>query len=148
MKSKAPEAQPTTAWFIKSRQRKRSEDTAIEFLKTVVGLTPKRRQDAIRRIRAAPRPLLAAKQIAAEVARRAAKVDTSQPDYSTVQELRAKIIRRDGVLDTPHALLLLRMDRNIATNDITLSVFDRLSEAAWGMPCVIPAKCRDVRFWG
>ena len=107
-------------------RRKRIEREAIQLLDGV-RLTPSRRKWAISRIREARRPTVEARRIVAQAARRAVELEVDDIGHSEVQELRARIIRRDGLLDIPPAMLLARMDRIIATFGMTKDAFAQLA---------------------
>ena len=131
----------------KSRSRRRTESAAIELL-FEVRLAPAQRRSAIDRIRRAPQPTAEAKRIVAhaarEAVRRALNGNDLRPgaevDHSDVQELRAKIIRRDGAIVEPYASLLRQLDGRIASDGVSRREFEEVASSLWAMPQALPKK--------
>ena len=67
-----------------------------------------------------------------------------QIDLADVQELRAKLARRDGGVWSPQSILLRRMDRRIAGEGMTRPEFDDLAAAVWRLPQVLPVGTRQA----
>jgi hypothetical protein len=137
-KSKGYKAKKLTAPAARSR-RKRTEREAIKLL-DAVHLSPSRRQWAITRIRNARQPNVEARRIVEHAEREMAailagrldpngEVEDTPIELADVQELRARIIRRDGMLDQPQAMLLARMDRQVATKSMTEDESTKLTTA-------------------
>jgi len=59
-------------------------------------------------------------------------------DHSDVQELRVKIIRRDGGIVEPHTSLLRRLDQRIATGAMNRGEFEEVASRMWAMRQVLP----------
>ena len=59
-------------------------------------------------------------------------------DFSDVQTIRAKLIRRHCGIWPPHTDLLARMDRLVALGDLDRDGFEALAEAALSMPSMMP----------
>ena len=61
-------------------------------------------------------------------------VHADEIDFSEVQQLRIRIVRRDLILDSPQATFLYRMERDIARTGMTSSEFRRRAEVLFGEP--------------
>jgi hypothetical protein len=123
--------------------RKRIEDAAITKMDEVLSKKFNGRAASIAKIRAAKRPSSEAKrQIQAHLINGIQTEGTTALDYSDVQELRVQIIRRDGILDTPHASVCSKMDKLIAEGAMTEAEFARMSGIVKSMPCAITKHLR------
>ena len=130
---------------LKSRQRRRTETAAIELL-SGVRLTSGERRSAIDRIRCARQPIAEAKRIVDQADRQAMRRAlqgndarlAAKVDQSDVQELRVKLIRRDGGIVEPHASLLRRLDARIAAGAMTRDEFEETAARVWAMPKALP----------
>ncbi len=113
----------------RSARRRRTEPEAIALLDGAKGLSGMVRRHAVVRVRDAKQPVAEARRIVDHLAREAAAgiVQGDAIDFSDVQELRVKIIRRDRILDQPQAMLLARMDRKIALEGMTKTEFGRFA---------------------
>lgn len=136
-------AKITTLGKTVSRQRKRTEQTAINML-SETSLSPARKRAAVVRIRNASQPLAEARRIVAQAQRDASAgvLEHDGIDFSDVQEIRVRLIRRHGILDRPHANLLCRMDRMIAEGNMSREAFATMAETALEMDTALPANCR------
>lgn len=124
----------------KSRMRLRSERSAVKYLDEHIVLPHKRRQKARGRIRSSLRPLVEAKKIIREF-----YLGTNEHhklDFSDVQELRVKLIRRDHTLCPEQVDWLNRLDRRIAKGDITQSDFRNEAAMLLEMPNSLPLQHR------
>ncbi len=131
----AYEAKSTT---LRSRGRKRTETAAIELL-SKVRLSPGERQSAMARIRRARQPGAEVRRIISQASRRAVEISCGDViDLADVQELRVKLIRRDGRIVEPHASLLHRLDARIAARNITRGEFEDVASQVWAMPQALP----------
>ncbi len=112
----------------KSPRRRRTERDAISLLDRLKGFDRRR---AVERVRSAKQPVAEAQRILARIARNevAGHVVDDVVGHADVQELRAKIIRRDYMLDQPQAQLLARMDRMIASDGMTKDEFAKFATA-------------------
>ncbi len=61
-----------------------------------------------------------------------------------VQELRAKLARRDGGVWSPQSLMLRRMDGRIVGEGMTRQEFDDMAAAVWRLPQVLPGGTREA----
>ncbi len=130
---------------LRSRQRRQSEKAALDHLRKHK-LRPGEWESAVRRIRRAPRPVTEAKRIIARAQRAAvdALFDHDDIDLSDVQELRAKYIRRHGLIDQPQGFLLARMDEQIVKSCMTKAEFAHFSAALFSeaMKPALPTRIR------
>lgn len=123
------------------RDRKRTVKAALEYFNSNLPGRFRGRAESIRKIKDAPRPLARAKQLV-EVHRTQDLGANPEIDFSDVQELRARLIRRDHVLDQPQVMLLSRMDRMIAEGGMDERTFKVLASEVLGMK---PALSKDIR---
>ena len=131
----AYEAKSTTH---KSRRRARTETAANELL-SEVRLSPGECRSAIARIRRSRQPTVEARRIIAQASRRAVEITHGDTiDLADVQELRVKLIRRDGGIVEPHASLLRRLDARIAAGAMTRGEFEEAASQVWAMPKALP----------
>ena len=121
---------------VRSPRRRRTERLAIALLDDAQRLSGAARDHAIGRIRLAKQPVAEAKRIVSHPARKAVTgiAQANAVDFSNVQELRVRIIRRDLILDSPQAMYLARMERDIATKGMTGSEFQRRAELLMSEP--------------
>ena len=125
----------------RERARKRSVDKAQDHFKRALPGRFKGRANALARIAKAKRPLREAKRLAAWFAAQRDNPDQhgdDTPDHSDVQELRTQLLRRDGVVDLPQAMILGRMDGMVARNAIDRNTFNRLATAVVKMRVAWP----------
>ena len=129
----------------RSRQRRQSEKAALDLLRKAQ-LRFGEWESAVRRIRRAPRPMTVAKRIIAhaQLAAIAEQFDHDEVDLSDVQALRAKYIRRHGLIDQPQRLLLARMDRQIAIEGMIKGEFAHFAATLFGesMKPALPERVR------
>lgn len=129
----------------KSRQRRRSERVALDHLDNMVGLPPARRLKARDRIRLARRPLVEARKITREVLAGAGPDrETALIDFSDVQELRVKLLRRDLVLCPEQESWLNRLDKRIAGGRISPAEFRSEAAEILAMPNSLPVQHRKA----
>ncbi len=121
----------------KSPQRKRTEKEAIACFDRMAHLPPAARRRAITEIRASKRPMLSAKRLAQ--ARIDIPTGKGRLDHSDVQEIICKLLRRDGLIDTPQASMIRRLDVLVAAGG-TRREFDRIAKIVLGMPQAMPKK--------
>ena len=154
IKSKGYKAKKLTSPAARSR-RNRTEREAIKQL-DAVHLSPSRRQWAITRIRNARQPTVEARRFVERAEREMTailagrldpngEVEDTPIELADVQELRARIIRREGMLDQPQASLLARMDLQVATKSMTEDEFTKLTTALFG-EAMRPALPLSVRW--
>jgi hypothetical protein len=130
----------------RSRQRRRTERSAIQYLDDHTQNFAWQRPKAIARIRLARQPIAEAKRIVDQADRRAVRRalqgndarPSAKVDLTDVQELRVKLIRRDGAIVEPHASLLRRLDARIATGAMTRGEFEDAVSRIWAMPKALP----------
>lgn len=125
-------------------RRKRTVKAALDYFESEMPGRFKGRAAAIERIRKHKRPLQEAKRSIAWLRTRDLDDTADELDFSDVQLVRARIIRRDGILDRPQAMLLARMDRAIAIGAITRRAFAALASAAIGMKPALSASHRKA----
>ena len=130
------EAKSTTPRPAVSRQRKRTEKQALELLKDA-GILAGRRRTLAARIRAARQPVAEARRIV-EAAQRDAVPIGEGLDFSDVQEIRAKLIRRDGGLWPPQSDMLARLDWLIASGELDRDGFEQMAGVVLAMPQALP----------
>lgn len=132
LNSTSSKRQVTTS---RSRQRRRSENAAIAHLRKSTRIAERERRNAEARIRDTKRPMVKAKRIVEQFQRRAAGVDLDgRPDLSDVQELRVKLIRRDGLVDTQG--LLHRLEVMVAKG-CTKADFENQAGIIWELAGVV-----------
>ncbi len=122
---------------LKSRQRRRTEKAAIKFLDTSLKLPPVARRKAKAEICAAGSPKAAAKRIISS--RIDIPAGKGRLDHSDVQEIICTLLRRDGLIDTPQASLIRRLDVVVASGG-TRREFDCIAKIVLGMPQAMPKK--------
>ena len=133
---------------LKSRRRRRTEKEAADLLDRETSLSPTRRRHALARIRKSRQPVAETRRIIAQAGRDLiAGVGGDEIDFSDVQELRVRLILRDGGIWAPQASLLHRMDRLIATESMTRDQFEQFAATAWRMPQVLPKTKMRAATW-
>lgn len=129
-----------------AKRRENAEDRAIAHFKKYLPGTFKGRRDAIQRIRSAKLPLREAKRLVVHFHKKGIgdpnAHDEGAVDFSDVQELRVKIQRKYNMVDQPQSLLLHRMDKLIAADQLTREEYNRLATMAIKMPCAVPTAHR------
>ncbi len=126
----------------KSRQRKRSEKLAYDYVDSSVRMPVGARQRARKLIRQSLRPKVEAKRIVQQFQKRAAYVDIDgRPDLSDVAEHRVRLIRRDGIDDTQG--LVPHLERLVAEG-CTKAKFEKLAGIILALPPALPKKVRDA----
>ena len=141
MKSTTYETKSTS---LRSPRRRRTEKAAIELLDKEVRLSRKERNSALARIRRARQPIPEVRRIIIHSRRRAVSGDIrnshDEIDFSDVQELRVKLIRRDGGIWDPQAVMLHRMDVDIGTEGMSRDQFQEQAGLALGMRQALPPR--------
>ena len=137
MNSMTYEAKSTTH---KSRQRRRTEKDAVALLDGLIRLPPYERRSALKRIRTSRQPGVEARRIANHAKRRAVIIGHDEIDLADVQELRVKLLRRDGGIWEPQASLLHQMDASIASGEMDQEVFEESAAVVLGMAQALPKK--------
>jgi len=122
---------------LKSRQRRRTEKAAIKFLDTSLKLPPVARRKAKAEICAAGSPKAAAKRIISS--RIDIPAGKGRLDHSDVQEVICKLLRRDGIIDTPHVGLIRRLDIMVIDGCRRVE-FDRLAKVILSLPHAMPKR--------
>ena len=125
-----------------SPRRRRTIREAVELLDEA-RLTHAKRLSALARIRHARQPKAEARRIVK--ARRRNVVPESANDdldLSHVQELWAKLVRRDGGVWQPQSMLLARIERGIAGGTMGREEFERLAGVLLSMPQMLPKSFR------
>lgn len=87
-----------------------------------VQLPPLRRVKLVKRIRGARQPLREARQVVSEIV---VGRSSTKHDFSDVQQLRVRLLRRDFWLDEYQGRKLRELDRRVARNDISEPEFER-----------------------
>jgi hypothetical protein len=125
-------------------QRRRYEKTALSYFDSNMPGRFKGRSWARERIRRDPRPLKEAKRLVDWFRKQGLEIDSHEGaiDFSAVQELRVKIIRKHGFLDTTHNMLFQRMERLIAKDEISQDTFETMAAAALAMKPALPTGFR------
>ncbi len=128
----------------RSRQRKRTEKAAVDLLDREVRLSRIGRESAISRLRRAKQPTVEAKRIIAQAKRRAVAGQARNAHdgigHADVQELRVRLIRRDGGIWEPQASLLREIDVRLATRGMTPKEFHERAALVWAMPRALPRR--------
>ena len=120
-----------------SRQRKRTERIAIEYLDRNLSLPPGKRRKELVKIRAAKQPKRAAINIIKRHNADGLSVNSETVDLSSAQELIVKLIRRDGGIYEPQASLVRRLELDII-GGISRDEFTKAAAVIIGMPQVLP----------
>lgn len=131
----------TAADWRRERARKRTVRAALDLFNAALPGTFKGRAWAHGKITAAKAPGREARRLVEWFRRQdvtGSEPDADHIDHSDVQELRVKILRRDGVLDQPQAMALARLDKMIAGGSLDRATFNRLASIALAMPCAWP----------
>ena len=119
-------------------QRRRYEKTALSYFDSNMPGRFKGRSWARERIRRDPRPLKEAKRLVDWFRKQDLALESDDIDFSDVQELRARILRKHGCLDTTHDMILRRMDRLIAKDEMSQDRFETMAAAALAMKPALP----------
>ena len=123
----------------RSRQRRRTEKAAIKLLDKQIRLKALRRKNAIKQIRDAKQPLTKAKQLIRHYSRSTLyKENTGSIDLSNVQELRAKLIRRDGGIWPPQSDFLYKLEIRVIEGGITEKEFQETAAEILNVPQFLP----------
>ncbi|WP_442577704.1 hypothetical protein ACSBOB_19270 [Mesorhizobium sp. ASY16-5R] len=122
-----------------SRQRQRTEAEAVKLLDRSTDLPPLRRVKLVKRIRGARQPLREAKRVISEIL--IGSVD-DRIDFSDVQELRVKLLRRDISLDPSQVEKLRELDR-MAAKGCSKADFERVATALLLYVSALPKSCRE-----
>ena len=118
---------------MKTPRRRRTESAAVKYLNENVTLPRSVRSGALREIRAAKQPMTVARRFVRDYSLTA----TGSVDFSDVQELKVKILRKHGVVDTAFQMGLNRLDRMILAG-CDRREFNRVASIILNMPCVLP----------
>jgi hypothetical protein len=116
-------------------RRRRTERTARRIIEEAP-YPGRRRPEAYRRIRNAKQPVKEANRIISHYMTNRHElelVDGPENDLSDVQELRAKLIRRDYGIWSPHTDYLHRMEKDILSGNMDLVEFRRRSSVVLEM---------------
>jgi len=119
-------------------QRRRYEKTALSYFDSNMPGRFKGRSWARERIRRDPRPLKEAKRLVDWFRKQGLEIDSHDIDFSAVQELRVRILRKHGFLDTIHGMLFQRMERLIAKDEMSQDRFETMAAAALAMKPALP----------
>ncbi|MEL0108352.1 MAG: hypothetical protein VW802_15590 [Rhodospirillaceae bacterium] len=126
----------------RSRQRRRTEKAAITLLDKQIRLRALRRASAIKQIRNAKKPLTKAKQLIRHYSRSTLyKENTGSIDLSDVQELRVKLIRRDGGIFPPQTDCLSKLEIQIIEGEVLKKEFQETAAEILNMPQVLSKAC-------
>lgn len=122
------------------RRQERYVKPALDYFRGEMPGTFKGRSWATHRIRDARQPMTEARRLVEWFRRQdiADTVDADDIGFDSVQEIRTRIVRRDGIVDRPQAMLLARMDRLIATGEMDRAKYDKLAGAVLAMPLAFP----------
>ncbi len=124
-----------------SKRRKRTEATALKVL-TEAGIPRGRRRNFTDRIRAARQPVVEARRIAQAIQRASLPEIGDGLDFSDIQEIRVRLIRRDGGLWPPQTDMLANLDRLLASGELSHEIFENMAVTVLGMPQALPRTCR------
>lgn len=131
MKSTVYEVESTN---LKTPRRRRTEKDAVAYLDGHIRLPPYERRSALNRIRDSRQPGREAKRIVDHTRQRGINIPDDGIDCSDVQELRTKLIRRDGGAWEPQASLLHEMDTRIASGEMDPNGFKERTAVVLGNP--------------
>lgn len=123
----------------KSRQRRRTEKSALSLLDESLELPAARRLKALQRIRSAVQPAREVRKIIGEELGQLAR--EIPIDHSDVQELRVKLTARDLTLCPEQECRLRRLDFMVAKG-VSRSTFDREAMSSLLMPNSLPLQHR------
>lgn len=126
------------------RRRRKAVKAALDHFRSSMPGSFKGRKWALDKIKADKRPMAEAKRLVEWFRTQDIAFEDGGIDFSDVQELRAKIVRRDGLLDSCHAMLLGRMERMIADGGLEGDEFKRLAAAALAMKSPLPKSARQA----
>jgi hypothetical protein len=120
-------------------RRRKNADSAVEYFKSAIPTKFNGKAASINKIRASARPLVTAKSLVAAYVKAGLSInDTNSFSLSDVEELRVWLVRRDGVIDRPHASILHKMDVLIAKDEMDEKAFVKMAGAVKSMPCAYP----------
>ena len=131
---------------MKSPRRIRTEKEAFQFLQNnVPTLRDERRRSAIQRIKLAKQPNAEAKRIVEKYLHdKGSEIPANDlVDLSDVQELHARLIRRDGIIAEPHSSMLSKLELDIVTDGISPQDFKRRSALILSMEAALPKDMRE-----
>ncbi len=121
-----------------SPRRRRTIKSALELIDRDTSLSPERRRNARQRIRRAAQPNVEARRIIEQHRKEALpNFDNETIDLSDAQELRAKLIRRDGGLWNPQRRMIKNTERQIVTEGVTKAEFKDAAATVLAMPQVL-----------
>lgn len=121
----------------RSRQRKRTERLATDYLDLNLSLPPGKRLKALAQIRKATQPKREAKRIIEWNNSRGLSAGGEAVDLSSAQEVVAKLIRRDGGIWQPQARLVRLLEENILSG-MTRMQFAKAAAVILSMSQVLP----------
>lgn len=130
-----------------SPRRRRTLKAAVQLLECHAKLSPERRRSALARIRRAAQPVAEARRIIRQSAKDSAmgRMDIgTEVDHSHVQALRVRLIHRDHGIWPPHADLLAKLDRRVATCGMTKEEFKSAVAMIYGMKPALDPRFRKA----
>ena len=121
-----------------SPQRRRTTRLAVEFLDQHCRLSGQKRKRALDRIKVAKQPKAEARRIIEHAQRQALRMATAPagPDLSDVQELIAKLTRRDGGLWPPQSHMIQRLSLDVLSG-MNVDDFQGRAALIFSMPQAI-----------
>ena len=126
-----------------SRQRRRTLKDAVAILDAEIPIMSERRMKAVQRVRRSRRPVTEAKRIVAAYRREGApEIEAGSLDQSDVQEIRVRLLRRDGGLWPPQSTILHRMERGVALGTMSVPKFKAMAVMVLNMPQAFSEKFR------
>ena len=125
-----------------SKVRRRAVNEALALIDEV-RLPRGRRRHVADRIRQARSPRAEAKKLIAGYLRASIAIRAEAPDFSDVQELRVKLIRRDYWLDPQVSRLLTDLDRAVVRG-LTRAEFHRRAELIVKLRPTLPVAWRKA----
>jgi hypothetical protein len=126
---------------MKTARRKRTEKEAVQYFNdNTPQMRPEDRKTAKARIRFATQPNVEAQRIVdqANKAKIRSIVVADEIDLSDVQVLRVQLIRRDGLVSSPHLEMLASLERNIVTNGVTGEEFKQRAAYILSIESAVP----------
>lgn len=130
----------------KSPRRRRTEHEALEFLNDNAPAMPTgAKQLARARIKIATQPNREARRIVEQARKaKAAHIDVSEEiDLSDVQALWAQLIKRDGVVGSPHLEMLSDISYEIITGRMSAEEFRERAALILSIESALPKEFRE-----
>jgi len=130
-----------------STRRKRTEKEALEYLnENASPISQTDRKSAQSRIRLAKQPNVEARRIVDQARNaKAGNIDVAEEiDFSDVQALWVQLVRRDGVVGSPHFEMLSALGRDIVTKGLQAKAFKKRAKYILSIESALPKETQKL----